>query len=283
MAGQFWFGTRGYMQWVAAPAINMDATKKGWATQTNYLNGGAYVRKSLAAHKEYSLAWNLTTRERIRAISDYADGLFGQGPIYWADPFVMDTNMLPAYWASPFMGIYDGPILNEQATLRPTSTPTPANTLGYPAESAVYTIGAGTKPSVWIPIPPGYVAWVGFSGSAGTGGLLQATPTTGVSTLGTPVSLTPLSVTDPNRVNQSFDGNVYNGVQLSLAGTGTIVLSGIMVQLLPNGSVPFTGSFISGQGHSGCQFASQPLLTQYNAIMDRVGLSAVLVETNAWL
>lgn len=282
MAGLMYFGTRNYMQFVSAPAVNMDGSKHGWESQTNYLNGGAFVRRSTASHKEYSLSWNMTNRANIRAITDYADGVYGQGPFYWADPFVMDTNMLPMPWGAPFQTGYDGVTLDGSAT-RPTLVTTPANTLGYPTQSAVYTVGAGVKPSIWIPIPPGFTAWCGVSGVAGTGGVVVATPTTGVSGLGTPVNLTMLSVTDPNRVNQSFLSSSYNGVQISLGGTGTVTLSNIIVQLLPTGAVPPTGGFISGQGHSGCLFQAQPVLTQYSAALDRVGLTAVLVETQQWL
>lgn len=280
--GQIWFGTRDRMQWVQAPAVNVDASKFDWNSQTNYLNGGANIRRSVAAHKEYQFVWNMTTRQNIRVITDYADGLFGSGAMYWADPFAVDANLLPAYWAAPFMGAYDGIILNG-STVQPTTIATSANLLGYPITSAVYTnTGSGTA-SVWVPIPPGYSLWIGAHGIAGTGGTVVATPTSGPSSLGTPVTLTLLSVTDNNRVNQSFDSaSGYDGVQLSLAGTGTITLSGIMVQLFPTGVTPPLGGFISGQGHSGSTFASQPTVTQYSAPLDLVGLSAKLVETQAW-
>jgi hypothetical protein len=282
MAGQIWFGTKDYMTWVPAPAINVDASKQGWSSQSNYLNGGAYVRKSTTSHKEYNFSWNMTTRERIRAVTDYADGLYGD-VIYWADPFVMDTNMLPQYCAAPMQGIDDGPIMSGSTT-RPTSIATPANQNGYPTTSAVYTVAAGdTKPSLWVPIPPGYTAWVGAHGQAGTGGTVVVTPTTGGSNLGTPVTLTLLSVADVNRVNYS---TTSAGVQISLGGSGTITLSGIIVQVLPTGRTPALGGFISGQGHSGCTFASQPVLTQYSAVLGQdglVGATAKLVETQAWL
>lgn len=283
MAGEIWFGTRDYMQWVPAPALNVDASKQGWSTETTYLNGGAYARRSIASHKRYNMSWNLTTRQRIRAITDYADGLYGTGPIYWADPFVMDTNMLPAYWAAPFMGCEDGIILSGSEFTRPEPVPSP-NNLGYPVMSALYTVvSTDPKPSVWIPIPPGYTAWIGAHGSAGTGGTVVATPTAGPGTPGAGTTLTLLDIADSTRFNLSFDSSTYDGVLISLGGSGTITLSGLMVQVLPSGLVPPSGGFISGQGHSGCTFASQPVLTQYSAYYDRVGLSADLLETQAWL
>jgi hypothetical protein len=281
--GSVWFGTRDKMQWVQAPAVSLDASKFDWAAQTNFLNGGANVRRSVASHKEYQMAWDLTSRALIRVVTDYADGLFGSGAIYWVDPFAINTNLLPAYWASPFMGAFDGVNLTGTTTA-PTLTPTAVNTNGYPTQSAVYTVAAGTKPTVWVPIPAGYTLWIGAHGVAGTGGVVVATPTTGPTTIGTPVNLTMLSVTTTTLVNQSFDyASGYDGVLISLGGTGTVTLSGIVVQAFPTGVTPPLGSFVSGQGHSGCTFAAQPTLTLYNAPMDLVGLTAKLVETQAWV
>lgn len=284
-----WFGTRSNMQWVNCPAVNIDASKQAWNAQTNYLNGGAYVRASVNAHKEYSLAWNLTSRAEVRKITDYADGLYGQEPVYWADPFTMDTNMMPQGWASPFISAQDGIIL-DGTTVRPALVSTNPNNLGYPTKSAQYTLATGTvRPTVWIPIPPGYVAWVGAHGTpiSTTGGqapTVSVQPTTGPGTAGTAVYPALLATTDSTRVNASFSSaNNYDGILVSLGGNGVFALSGIIVQLLPIGVVPATGGFISGQGHSGCSFASQPVLTQYSAVMDKVGLTAKLIETNQWL
>lgn len=281
MASKIWFGTRDYMTWVPAPTVNVDASKRGWSAQSLYLSGGANVRRSAAAHKAYSLSWDMRSRAEIRVITDFADGLFGQGAIYWADPFALDTNMLPQSWASPFLGALDGTILNG-TTQRPTAVPTPTNSNAFPIQSALYTIGAGTKPSVWVPIPPGYAAWVGAAGTEGSGGKVIATPTTGPATTGTPVPLALLSVNSTTRVNEYFSSASYTGVLISLGGSGTVTLSGITVQLLPTGAVPSVGAFISGQGHSGCTFAEQPALSQYNAVLDKVGLNASLIETEQW-
>lgn len=281
MVNQMWFGTREYMTWVPCPAINVDASKAGWQSKAEFLSGGAAVRRSASAHKNYSLSWAMKSRAELRIISDFADQLFGTGAIYWADPFAMDTNMLPQSWASPILGALDGVILSGKTT-RPTTIATPSNTRGYPTSSVVYTIGTETKPSVWVPIPPGYTAWVGAVGTNGTGGTVVATPTTGATSTGTAATLTLLPVTGSTRVNKSFSSALFNGVSLSLAGSGTVTLSALIVQLLPTTAVPATGGFISGQGHSGCTFAKQPALTQYNAVLDKVGLNIELTETEQW-
>jgi len=93
--GVMWFGTRDYMQWVKCPAINYSASKSGWATTAKQLDGGTYVRRSVTSSKVYNLAWNLSSRDDLRPIMDYADGIYGLGPVYFIDPFTMDKNVLP--------------------------------------------------------------------------------------------------------------------------------------------------------------------------------------------
>lgn len=284
MVNQMWFGTRDYMTWVPFPSVNVDASKAGRFSQTDYLNGGAAVKRSANAHKVYNLSWAMKTRAELRVVTDFADQLFGEGAIYWADPFAMDANMLPQAWASPVLGGLDAAILNG-TTVRPTLVNTPTNPLGYPTRSALYTTGAVAVvdlPTVWVPIPPGYVAWVGAHGNVGTGGVVVVTPTINASSAGANTSLTMLAVTSTTRVNASFSSASYDGILVRLGGSGTLTLAGLIVQLLPIGATPATGGFISGQGHSGCTFAEQPSLTQYNAVLDKVGLNVKLVETEQW-
>jgi hypothetical protein len=135
---------------------------------------------------------------------------------------------------------------------------------------------------VWVPIPPGYTAWVGAYGFDGTGGTVVATPTVDALASGTPVTLTLMDVTDNSRFNESFDSSLFNGVELSLGGAGTVTLSGIMVQVLETGVTPEAGGFISGQGNSGLQFTAQPTYTPYSAALDKVGVVAELTEYYGW-
>ena len=285
MASTFYFGTRGYMRDVRAPSINAGASSIRWVSQqVNYLNGGAYTKSSVASHKEYDFSWNLAPRSELRKMTDFAMNQFGPPPFYWLDPFAMDVNLLPSYWGSPFMAGYDGPILDGQSLIRPALTPTPANPYFYPVESAIFTIGAvTTRPSVWIPVAPGYTVWIGAHGVAGTGGVVVATPTTGVAGVGTAVNLTMLPVTSSTRVNQSFDSNTYNGVLVSLGGAGTVTLSGLIVEVFPTGVTPPLGDFPSGQGNSGCAFSNLPTLVEYSSGLDLIGITAKLIEINAWL
>lgn len=273
---EMWFGTRGHMQWIPACRPELDTSKVGWSSETQQLNGGASVRRSVGAHKVYPLEWNPNTRDALAPIQDFADGIYGQGAIYFLTPEALDRNVLPAHIAFPAQGAYGAPLLFGEDD--PILTPTAANSLGYPAETATYTVD-GPGPATYIPIPPGHTAWVGAHGADGTGGEVTVTPVTGASDAGTPVTLDILAVTDSTRFNYSTDDG--DGMLLRLDGTGTISLSGIMVQVLPTGQAPVDGGFISGRGHAGCRFSgSGPTFSLYNlaGAIDRVAVTARLVE-----
>lgn len=303
MAGKMWFGTRGYMQHVPMPAFNQDFSKQGFSTSTEGLNGSAQVRTSAASHKVYNMSWNLAARDDLRPIVDYHDGLFGRGLIYFIDPMTSDKNVLPQHWAFPAQSALDAPILFD--TKRPTTVPTSANSLLYPSTSIQYSMQTEVE-SVYLPIPPGMVAWVGVHGSADGWGGVRVTPFTREDVAGAAEYPVLLSVTDSTRVNTAFSSAEWGGIELSLGtGVGTfgglypaldlypslstfpreaampatsVVLSGLIVQMLPVGVTPATGNFISGQGHSGCKFEKAPQQTAYSARLDKAGLSAKLVE-----
>lgn len=283
MAGKVWFGTKAAMQWIPAPAVNISAGKQGYENTLQYLNGGSRVRRSKASAKKYSFSWNLMSRSDIQPILDYADGMYGNGPLYYSDPFAQDRNVLPAYWAAPYINYYDGPVIVDGA--RPELVNNGVSVNGYPVESAVYTVtSASSVPSIFVPIPPGYTAYVGAHGSLVSGSAsVRVTPEISAIASGTPVDLTLLANTAAP-TNATFSGNSFIGITLTLrsASTGKLQLSGLMVQVLPDGAVSPVGGFVSGQGTSGMSFTSQPAVTQYSAVMDRVGVSADLVETEAW-
>lgn len=279
---QMWFGNRYYMLWVPCPAVGADYGRAGASRSSSFLNGGAYRKLSRAGAKTYNLTWNRTERDALRPITDFAEGVYGPGPFYWSDPFAMDKNVLAQSFATPSLGGYDGVILTGGEN-RPDIVPTSANTLGYPVESAVYTVTTGDAPlGHWVPIPPGYVAWVGAHGAAGSGGTVQVRPTTGFDTYAATVTLTPLSVTTDQRFNASFSGDDYTGILIRLGGLGTITLAGMMVQVLPAGVTPEPGGFISGQGHSGAEFNDHPSIEAYSVAFDMVGMSAELTEVAQW-
>jgi hypothetical protein len=273
-------GTRNQMLEVRAPAVNMPSSKQGYFNKVDFLNGGTSIRRSTAAHKNYTMSWNFLDRDEARKILDLADGVYGRGPLYVHDPIAADRNVLPQYWATPSQGLSDGLALNDGT--RGEGVTTPANSLDFPSESVLYTVLSGQTRRVWIPIPDGYTAHVGAYGSNGTGGTVVATPTIDAGSDGSPVTLTLLSVASNARFNQSFASSSFDGVMLSLGGAGTVTLSGIMVQVLETGVTPETGGFISGQGNSGLQFVAQPTYTPYSSALDKVGVVAELTEYYGW-
>lgn len=274
---QMYMGTKTRADWVPAPASGGSHAEIGWSSQQQYLNGGAYVRRSKATHKEYELSWNPTNRAELRKITDMASGLWGEGLIYFLDPMAMDQNLLPQFMASPMLAKYDGlPLMDDQ---EPVLGPVTNNSLGYPVYEAQY--GAGNfRQEVYIPIPYGYTAWVGVHANGPESGSLMVRPYRTDDTYVDEVRVEKLGVNDVIRVNTPFNGDVYRGIELFAGDYATY--SGAMVQVFKNGINPPTGDFISGQGNSGCEFLETPTLTAYNAPLDRVGLAATLVEVGAW-
>lgn len=289
MIRQMWFGTRGFERWVKSPVPGGDTSKVGFTSGVlQYLDGGAGLRASQAAHREYNWSWpNTTSRAEMRQIVDYAEGVYdsvdGVNLIHFLDPMAMDQNLLPQWWATPALGGSDGlPLI---ADAEPTMVSTPANALDYPARGARYTFGAGFPASVYIPIPPGHVAWVGVHGEATGGATVQATQVAGYAA-GATTAVPLQAVTDQARVTTPISPSAgKGGVLLSLQGSAgaTITLYGMMVQVLEAGAQPQAGGFISGQGHSGCLFAGQPAQTPYSSVFDQTGFAAKLIEVGGWL
>lgn len=289
-----WFGTRGYEQWIPTPAINPDYSRSGYSTSDQYLNGFAGVRESKNAHNVYILSWTPTkTRDAIRVITDFADGVYdpddGINLIYWIDPMAADKNVLCQAWATPSLGSEDGVslITDPNGVGRPKAVPMPPNSLQYPARAAQYTLKADSVTlEQYIPIPPNHSAWVGIHGDSAAQDLLEVQRVNGSSIVGSVVVPTVLDATDNVRVNTEFSSADSSGIVLQFATVASdevFVLYGLMVQILPIGQAPEVGGFISGQGHSGCQFVGKPSKTPYSAKLDRVGATARLTETGMGL
>lgn len=273
-----YIGTRSRMSWIPAPQVSgYDNSSVGWQSKQDFLNGGTRVRRSQATHREYSMSWNLITREQSRVITDIYSGVSGDGPVFFLDPFAMNANLAPAQWANPAMAAVDAPLLIEGS--KPTLTDTAVNTLGYPVKTASYP-GGGNKRKLYIPVPNGFTLWAGVHGPA-TGGSIVASPVISPTNVSTGVVLTALSVSSATRFSNSWDGSAYIGVEFTLQDAASY--SGFMVQVLPTGAVPATGGFISGQGHSGTEFISTPVQEPYSVALDKVGLSIELAEVNDWL
>lgn len=230
------------------------------------------------------MSWPPRSRDTYRPLLDMASGMFGDGLIYFIDPMAMDKNVLPEHWAFPAQAALDGPVL--LGDTRPNTIQTPTNSNGYPALSVQYPT-TGTSASLYIPIPPGYVAWVGQHGSSDGVGGVRVTPIQPGDVAITPVFPSMLPVTSTTRVDTSFSGDTLQGISLDLAvSTATAVfISGVIVQILANGVTPAPGGFISGQGNSGCRFEQKPTQTPYSTGTpeSELAISAKLAEVGGWL
>lgn len=280
---KMYFGNRNYMQWIACPEAGSERGSRGVQMSGQYLHGGFFNRQTFNAAKARTLSWALSGRDVLRPITDYVEGVYGEGAIYWLDPFDADQNVLAQSFATPSLGGRGGVVLNGSSK-RPELVPTGSNSLGYPTESAVYELDTAIDAPFrhWIPVPPGYTAWLGAHGSAtGTATVYYGTTIGTTPATGAPLALLPVNTT--TRFSADIAGAAgRNGIELWLGGTGTLVLAGVMVQVLPNGKQPENGGFISGQGHAGMSFDGYPTKEAYSAALDLVGVSANFIETEQW-
>ena len=274
--GNVYFGTEDLMQWIVAPAINIDRSKHGWFAKKQFLNGGASIRRSGAGHIEYAMDWSLKSGETIDPIHAYAEGAYGDGLIHFLDPFATKHNILPQALASPYLAANDGPILSGWDETRPTLSATPTNTGRYPVNAAVYTlVGTETPLEVWIPIPVGFTFHMGAHGSATDTAVVTVTPDGAGTT-----NLTLLAANTLTRTNYTSVG--ATGVTISTDGAGILTLYGMIAQILPTGESVLQGYWLTGQGNSGCSFDDYPTDTGYNAELDFRGVSAKLTEVGLW-
>jgi hypothetical protein len=295
MSKTMWFGTRGFETWVPAPAPNPSYTRPNFSVLSQYLNGGAGARQSKSAHNAYDLTITPTKkRDAWRLITDFADGVYDTQDdvnlIYWVDPMSRDKNVLNQGWATPSLASEDGvPLITKaDGSGRPKAVPTPSNGYLYPARGAQYTVDAASVAiEQYIPIPPGYTAWVGIHGDASAAGIFKLQPVQGYTEVGAAVVPTVLGVTTNQIVNTSIAASgTVSGLVLRFAGVASqtvFTIYGLVVMILKNGVTPPLGNFISGQGHSGCQFIGKPTSTPYGSALDMTGGTFHLEETGMFL
>lgn len=283
---RIWIGPRGSERWLLAPNRGADFAEHGYENTMEYLNGGLGVRTSKAGHFEYNMAWAPAARRELYKYIQMFEGVYdtqdGINLIYWTDPFAAPVNCAPQNWGFPAIASDFGSGMPLVFGVRPTLVPGDTGNYDYPARSAVYKPGGDSVPT-YIPIPPGYAAWVGWHGEAAAGSGVTVTPQIGMSPQATTL-LTPIGQNSPVRVNTRFGrGDGYTGIELSLLRNTVVTLNAVIVVVIPEAEVPYQGEYASGQGNSGCQFEQRPSLTAYSAPRDLVGLTAKLSETGAWL
>lgn len=305
MAKRMYMGTREYMTWVKCPAIDAGISRVGWQAVSQYLNGGANVRRSSTGHKEYNFVWPMANTEDANIIKSFASNVYGNELIYFLDPFAVRTNVLPHYWSTPRLAWDDAPSLVYER--RPTLVGTAVNSLGYPTKSAVYELRENdTFASLYIPIPPGHTFHLGVHGSSTGSATILVTPdgasdgavfiedppgsglylvpdgwvessaglyavSSGMTEeeLGLYSTMGEVFIVSPMAVTDSnrtdLAINNTTGVTITLSGVGYLTLAGLIGQVLPDGLLPDKGGFLNGEGHSGCRFDGFPDVVGYSS------------------
>lgn len=292
MAGQVYFGNQQYQTWIKAPNTGMQAGSAGYVVEQQLLNGRTHINRSRASHRTFSPTWmgSLNANEEsLQVIKNFADGLYGDGPFYWLDPFATNTNILPPHWAAPGLAGKDWPTLDQ--SIIPTFGNMSSVVSGYPLSYAQYdyTTARSSERILYIPIPEGYTFHFGWHS--------PTAPTTfgGVKVLrflrdGTAASaLTPAGIniltTPETKINASVDGDTYGMVGIctySVSTSVSVLISAMVGMILPNGVTPSTGSFSPGMGTTALEFSSFPQIDYYSANVNsgQVGMSVNLVEVD---
>lgn len=291
----FWFGTEDRMEWFSTPLRGADSSPEGWGSTGTLLNGGGYGIHSWGTHKTYTYEWpQSSSPETAQKMKSYRDGTYGRGLLYFIEPTIFRTNVLPAAWAAPSLAVD-----NEAPTLVYGVTPTAVATSGFatndlPVQSAFYNVttaaqtNADTDTSLFIPIPTGMTLHVGaFYSRTGTAGV-YATPINTNGTMGTRVQITAQTNSATTMVTNSFTG--IKGIRLWVGRTSsvasTITIAAMIARLVENGKpAPAQGPWIGGQGHSGCRFnpSSAPSYVTNGPIDGgRIGFAASFIEVGSW-
>jgi hypothetical protein len=293
MVSTVYFGNATTQQWIKAPSTGLNASPVGWSSTQQLLDGRAFVKRSRASHREFNMNWlgSLNSTEAsLQTIKDYHDGVYGDGPFYWVDPYAMATNVLPPQWAAPGIAEKDWSKLTDSVT---PSFATVSYANGYPVKSATYTFtspGDYTDKALTIIIPPGYTFHFGWhSTSAG----VTAATATGIRITRTVRSTGATSSVDAvsllaggtTRTNTTFNGDTYSKVtiyprRVSGSLSPTMVVVGMIGQLLPNGTSVASGGFLAGRGTTALEFGNPPTIEYYSAAINsgQVGMSTKFIE-----
>ena len=293
MASTVYFGNGSSQQWIKAPSTGLNASPVGWSSTQQLLDGRAFVKRSRASHREFNMNWlgSLNSTETsLQTIKDYHDGLYGDGPFYWLDPYAMSSNILPPQWAAPGLAEKDWSKLTGSVTPSFTAA-TYAN--NYPAKYATYTLsspGNYTDKALTIIIPTGYTFHFGWhSTSAG----VTAVTATGIRISRTLRSTGANSDSDiasllaggTTKTNATVNGDTYSKVTIYLrrvsgSTTPSVNIVAMIGLILPNGTSVPSGGFIAGRGTTALEFGNPPTIEYYSAAINsgQVGMSTKFIE-----
>lgn len=299
----FWFGTEERAGWFATPLQGADSSPSAWGVDGTLLNGGGYAFNSFGSHKRYVYEWpQSSSPETAQMMKSYRDGTYGRGLLYFLEPGIYRTNILPAHWADPSMSLN-----NEAPSLvygnDPVAVPTSGgSSLLLPVASAQYDLSTTTPQtiptpdsSVFLPIPEGHTLFLGaFYSSSGTGGI-YVTPVNPNGTLGDAVKLTEKDNSDTDVVVDEFSGDI-SGVRVWVGRTdsssSSVTIAAMCGRLMETSDtlVPakvakmIAGPWIGGQGHSGCRFLGTPSYVTNSPVQGgRIGFAASFVEVGSWV
>lgn len=301
-----WFGTREFMQWIPTPNRGASTGGEGWQAGGTTLNGGGYQFNSFGSHRNYIFEWpNSSAKEASALMSAYADGTYGRGLIYFIDPLIYDQNVFPMQWANPSVAINnDGFSHVYGVTPQPVATPNWKPNL-FPVQSAKYVLDdispgwRGEHEAVFLPIPVSHTLTVGASYTGTNVNLAFRLVNSDGELFGPATTLPPVNTNASNLASYSFaadqfapeDGlitGIFVFVQKPASGSGEITIHGLMAKISKGGmgavTVPMSGPWVKGQGHSGCRFIGKPTEIKYSGVNGgQVGYAASFREVGDWI
>lgn len=291
-----YFGNRTKQAWIPAPRTGMDWSIVRRTSIVQLENGGVYVDDSRASHREGLAEWEENPAD-LRPIKDFINGVHGDGPFYWCEPFAMVSNAFSPNWATP--GIIADGDWAQIANGKGVAATLPTGILGLPTRAITYTpnvIASNPPPPrrFTILIPPGHKLAFGCHGTYSAAGTvtLRSTPVGGPTQTLNFLPLDPAGITSFNTTDAFRYSEGHRLVDVWIARTSltasTVTLSGMRAILLrEEDSIPSTGQpFVSGEGTGGLRFSGNLRETLIYGGGDprfhRKGMSIRLIETGDW-
>jgi hypothetical protein len=290
MNRKVYFGNAQSQCWIPAPLTGLRVDSAGFSVENQLLSGRTHVKRSGANHRAFSVSWNgslnaETREDSLHTIKDYGDGIYGEGPFYWLDPYAVDTNLLPPHWASPMLSLGDWPSISSVGTQSLISTA--SNTKNYPYQSLKLAFSGVAESTTYqrILIPEGYKLHFGVHGVLTSGSAtvsLRQYPRAGGSAV--VVNAAILANNSAIRTNTQVNGNTYSMVDVfirnTVASASDLRISGMIAQVLPEADSVPQGEFWSGRGTSALEFTQLPNVEYYSAAINngQVGMSANFKE-----
>ena len=288
MSRKVYFGNAQKQTWIDAPQSGMKASSVGSISEQQLLNGSTFIRRSQGSHRRFDMSWigslNASSLEdSLHTIKDFCDGIYGDGPFFWNDPYAVNTNILPPSWAAPMLTEIDW--TNLATGITPTYTEA-AVANSFPFRYATFiTDGAySSATKLTVIIPTGYTFHFGWHGPAtgATSGIRVVPYLRSTGLADTAINPTKITAGGTTRTNTQVSGTTYSRVEIFVASsaTATINVTAMIAQILPDSTSVATGGFITGRGTTGLEFASFPDVEYYSANVNdgQVGMSVSFAE-----